>query len=201
MKRSLLRLLRVLVPVVLLASSVPAEAKLFEVWGSGLAGGGWGDGGDSPKDFYRWARGGAAGVEVGIKILFIGAFVDYLRWFGGEQGADLITFNLGGDFDINLVKNLSLIIRVAGGYYHGLLPSGATIVVDGVPVDQVNTRGVGARAGIGLRYSFLKVFSVGCTPEVGYHYFFGGAESSITDDNSSGWDLSVLGYFRVGFGF
>ena len=39
------------------------------------------------------------------------------------------------------------------------------------------------------------------TPEIGYHYFFGGADTPITENNSSGWDLNLLGYFRIGLGF
>jgi hypothetical protein len=187
--------------------SPAAEAKLVEIWGSGLTGYGWGQGYDDAtqgdNDFYRWVRGGAFGFEVGAKILFIGAFVDYLRWFGGSAGANLITFNLGGDWTIDLSKRWRLVIRGAGGYYHGTLPSDATMEIDGIKVTQVNTRGVGMRGGLGLRYDFAKVFSVGVTPELGYHYFFGGAEESVTntDNNSSGLDFNVLAYFRVGFGF
>lgn len=193
------RILKILLPVLLLTTSSVAEAKLFEVWGSGLGGYGYGQG-DSAKDFYHWASGGAVGVEVGIKILFIGAFVDYLHWFGDEP-AELFTFNLGGDWAIGLTKSLDLVIRAAGGYYHGLLPSDATIEVDGVQITQVNTRGVGVRGGVGLRYNFAKVLAVGITPEFGYHYFFGGAETPITDQNSDGFDLNILAYFRVGVGF
>ena len=65
--------------------SPASEAKLVEIWGSGLTGYGWGQG-NGDNDFYRWVRGGAVGFEVGAKVLFIGAFVDYLRWFGGEAG-------------------------------------------------------------------------------------------------------------------
>ena len=40
-------------------------------------------------------------------------------------------------------------------------------------------------------------------PEIGYHYFFGGADDNVTDtgQNSSGWDFRVMGFVRVGFGF
>jgi hypothetical protein len=194
-------MLGVLAALILVCSSSAAEAKLLEVWGSGLIGGGWGQG-STDKDFYRWVRGGAGGFEVGAKILFIGAFVDYLRWFGGDAGANLITFNLGGDGTIDLTKRLSLVIRIAGGYYLGTLPGDATMKLAGTNVDvtMVNTRGVGVRGGVGLRYTFAKVFSVGCTPEFGYHYFFGGADQSALADNSHGFDMTILGYFRVGIG-
>jgi hypothetical protein len=194
-------LLAVLTAAALTCASRPAEAKLFEIWGSGLAGGGWGQGG-TDRDFYNFVSGGAAGVEVGVKILFIGAFVDYLRWFGGSSGANLLTFNLGGDYALNLSKRFALVFRLAGGYYLG---GGLdrTVVKDNIPVQYVSTRGVGVRGGVGLRFSFAKVFSIGVAPEVGYHYFFGGADEdpSKTDQNSSGFDLAVLGYLRVGFGF
>lgn len=200
MKRHV-RPLLMLLPVLILLSHAPAaEAKMFEIWGSGLGGYAYGQG-NSEKDFYRWVRGGAVGFEVGAKILFIGAFVDFLRFFGGDAGANLITFNLGGDFDIGLSDNTALVIRAAGGYYHGTLPSDASMEIDQVEVTMVNTRGVGARAGIGLRYTFAKVFSIGVAPEIGYHYFFGGKEQSIADDNSAGFDLTVLGYLRLGVGF
>jgi hypothetical protein len=199
MKR-LLRPLRILVPLLVLAHAAPAEAKLVEIWGSALAGYGYGDG-DSGKDFYAHVRGGAVGAEVGVKILFIGAFIDYLRWFGGDFGANLITFNLGGDWDIGLTKRLSLIIRAAFGYYYGTLPDDAKYHdPDLGETVQVDTRGIGVRGGLGLRYSFWKVLSIGVTPEIGYHYFFGGADQSVTENNSSGYDINILAYFRVGVG-
>jgi hypothetical protein len=190
------------VALTLAGSARPAEAKIFEVWGSGLAGYGWGYG-DSSKDFFKWARGGAAGVEVGVKILFIGAYFDYLRYFGGDVGANLMTFNLGGDFDIKLVGGLSLVLRAAVGYMQATLPeSQDTSFCDsnGICTRMANTRGIGIHGGPGLRYTFLKVLSVGCTPEIGWHYFFGGASTPITEGNSSGLDFNVLAYFRVGLG-
>lgn len=185
--------------LILLGSAPSAEAKLFEVWGSGLVGGGYGAG-NGDKDFYRWVRGGAGGVEVGAKVLFIGAFVDYLRWFGGDAEANLITFNLGGDTSFNLTDSLSLVLRLAGGYYHGTLPNDATLISSNVLIQQTDTRGVGAHGGVGLRYSFAHIFSVGITPEIGYHYFFGGADTPITENNSHGWDFLALAYLRVGIG-
>jgi hypothetical protein len=203
--RALRALLPILTVAVLGASSGTAHAKLVEVWGSGLGGYGWGTG-NGDNDFYRWVRGGAGGFEVGVKILFSGAFVDYLRWFGGDAGANMLSFNIGGDWTIDLSKRWRLVIRGAGGYYLGTLPSDVKMEVEGIEVtvnDQVNTRGVGARVGVGLRYEFWKVFSVGITPELGYHYFFGGAEEPITqtDNNSSGFDVNILAHLRVGFGF
>ncbi len=197
MKKTLLASLAALM---LLCASPRAEAKLFEIWGSGLAGGGWGKG-DTDKDFYRFASGGATGVEIGAKFLFISAFIDYLRWFGGTASANMLSFNLGGDSSIGLTDSLSVVLRMAGAYYYCTLPDDATLEVEGVPISTVETRGIGVHGGVGLRFTFAKIFSVGVTPEIGYHYFFGGAETPITDSNSSGFDLTVLGYFRVGLGF
>ena len=58
------------------------------------------------------------------------------------------------------------------------------------------------RGGAGLRFVFAKVFAVGVTPQLGYHYFFGGADEDITDTakNSAGWDFQAMGYFRIGLG-
>ena len=58
------------------------------------------------------------------------------------------------------------------------------------------------KRGIGLAYGFMKIFSVGVLPQLGYHYFFGGAdeEPTQTDQNSAGWDFSALGFFRVYLG-
>jgi len=195
------RALSALVAAFLLCSPMLAEAKILEIWGSGLAGYGWGQG-NTDKDFYRWARGGAAGVEVGAKVLFISGFIDYLRWFGGDAGANMLSFNLGGDGSIGLTEHLSLVLRLAGAYYYCTLPSDATIQIPGTTLRaaETNTRGVGVRGGAGLRYTFLKVFSVGMTPEIGYHYFFGGAETPITSENSSGVDINLLAYFRIGLG-
>jgi hypothetical protein len=194
-------LLAALIALAMAGSARPAEAKLIEIWGSGLAGYGWGYG-NGDKDFFRWVRGGAAGAEVGVKILFIGAYFDYLRYFGGNAGANLMTFNFGGDWDIKISGGLSFIIRAAVGYIQATLPDDATLNIAGINVNQVNTRGLGVHGGPGLRYTFLKVLSVGCTPEIGYHYFFGGGATPINDTNgnSSGFDFNVLAYFRVGLG-
>ncbi len=199
MKSSLKSSFLIAVPLMFALASSPAEAKLIEVWGSGLVGGGYGQG-DSYKDFYSWASGGAVGLEVGVKILFIGGFIDYLRWYGGDAGANLLTFNLGGDWEFGITDSLSFIFRLAFGYYFGTLPDDATKVQEGIPVRAVNTRGIGVHGGPGLRYSFLKIFSIGVTPELGYHYFFGGADDPALEDNSQGFDFVMLGYFRVGLG-
>jgi len=184
---------------ILMGSAPKAQAKLLEIWGSGLMGYSMGRG-NSYKDFYQWVSGGAVGVEAGVKVIFIGAFIDYLRYFGGASGANLLTFNIGGDSQFDFSPNLSLVLRLAGGYYLGTLPDDATHVEDGIPVNVVNTRGVGFRGGVGLRYTFAKFFSVGVTPEIGYHFFFGGAEDSIMTENSHGWDLNILSYFRIALG-
>lgn len=196
MKKSILA---ALCGLTLLLSAQTAQAKLFEVWGSGLLGGGYGAG-NGDKDFYKWASGGAAGVEVGAKILFLGGFIDYLRWFGGKAGANLLSFNLGGDSTFDLALGLALVFRLAGAYYEGGLPDDATLMVNNVAVKQVNTRGVGIHGGLGLRYYIAPFLSVGITPEIGYHYFFGGAGLTIDDQNSAGWDFQALAYARVGIG-
>lgn len=197
-------ILSTMVACVLLGSAPQtADAKIFEVWGSALAGGGWGKG-KSGRDFYQWAGGGAIGGEVGLKILFLSAFVDYLRFYGGNVGANQVGINLGGDWTIGLGA-VDLVIRASGGFYWGTLPDNATNLISGASVnsDNVNTRGVGFRGGLGLRYPFAKIFAIGVTPMMGYHYFFAGANEDITDtdNNSSGWDFHVLGYLRVGLGF
>jgi len=194
MKRTLLA---VLATLVVTTSATKAEAKIVEIWGAGLIGYAYGEG-STDKDFFRFARGGAGGFEVGAKLLFFSAFIDYLRFFGGTAGANLLGINLGGDGDINLAGSVSLILRAAGTFYVGTLPSDAA--VNQSTGAMVNTRGVGARGGLGLRYGFLKVLSVQLLPEVGYHYFFGGAEQSVLSDNSSGWDFRVMAYLRAGIG-
>ena len=203
MKR-LLKLLVVGAPLVLmLAQARPAEAKLFEVWGQVHTGYGYGTG-NGDNDFYRWVRGAVVGGEVGVKILFFGVFIDYAHYLGGDNDADLLTFNLMlFNWNIELSDSWSLGLRVAGGYYHGILPDSSTIVIDNVEVDQVNTRGIGARAGLDLRYSFSKVFGIGITAQPGIHYFLGGVDESVTDtvENSFGFDLTALAYFRLGLGF
>lgn len=185
-----------------LCASPRAEAKWFEFWGSAIAGYGWGTG-TTDKDFYKHVNGAAAGLEVGAKILFIGAFVDYLVWpqdFSTDRLAHLLTFNLGGDWDLSLTEHLSLIIRVAGGFYLGFMPEESVVVINGVSYLQQSTRGVGAHGGLGVRYSFARVLSIGITPEVGYHYFFGGPGTPVNTGNSHGFDINILAYFRLGLG-
>lgn len=189
--------------IMLLSTPRTAEAKLFEIWGAGIAGGAFGNGNAaSDRDFYNWAKGGAAGIEIGAKVLFISGYVDYLRFFGGDAGANLFSFNLGGDYAFGLTKNLSIVFRLVGSFYLGTLDD-ASRSGSNTNTGEVQTRGIGARGGVGLRYSFAKVFSVGITPLVGYHYFFGGADQDITntDQNSSGYDFQALAYLRVGLGF
>lgn len=184
----------------LVLASRPAQAKLFEVWGQGQIGTALGNG-ETHRDFFKWAQGGAAGVEAGVKLLFISVYIDYLRFFGGDTGANLVSFNLGGDGDIGLGGGLKLVLRLSGGYYLGTLDN-ATVMIDNIPTAYETTRGVGVRGGVGLRWVFAKVFSFGVTPQVGYHYFFGGPkeDGTNTEENSSGWDFWGLAYFRVGLG-
>lgn len=186
----------------LLLEARPAQAKLVEIWGSGLVGGATGSG-RTGRDFYKWAGGGAAGFEVGARLLFIAAYLDYLRFFGGTTGANLVGLNLGSEGSITLSGKLALVLRGAGTFYLGSL-NGATHTYNDQPVqsDHVQTRGVGLRGGIGLRYSFLKVLSVGVTPQIGYHYFFGGAneDPTKTELNSQGWDFQAMGYLRFALG-
>ena len=192
--------LAALLPLLL---SRPAEAKIVELYGNLLAGGVTGNG-KTDRDFFNWAGGGAAGFEVGAKIVFVGAYVEYLRFFGGDTGANLLSFNLGGDGEIGLGKSWALVLRLAGAYYLGSLDN-ETRSSSGADISSrpVKTRGVGARAGIGIRYKFAKILAVGITPQAGYHYFFGGAKDNASDlsQNSSGYDLQALAYFRVGVGF
>lgn len=179
-----------------------AEAKLFEVWASGLAGGGYGTS-TSNKDFFKHVNGVSVGAELGIKILFIGAYVGYERYLTGTGYGDFVSFNLGGDFTLSLTKRLDLVIRAGGGFYLATLPDTAKYYDEDLKRDEPmeSTRGVGARAGAGLRFKFAKVFAIGITPTLGYHYFFGPSGTSMTDDNSHGFDVTALAYFRVGLGF
>lgn len=187
--------------LVLLSAPRPAEAKVFEVWGSAIAGGVFGNGNaESERDFFNWASGGGAGFEVGARFLFFGAWIDYVRFFGGDAGANLFTFNLGGDTTIGLSGGLKLVLRLAGSFYYGTIDDATA---GGISSDQVDTRGIGFRGGVGLRYVFARVFSLGVMPEGGYHYFFGGSDDNAldTENNSHGWNLRLMGYFRVGLGF
>ncbi|MBK6846588.1 MAG: hypothetical protein IPG96_03230 [Proteobacteria bacterium] len=186
----------------LLAAPVAAEARLLEFWGSGLVGAATGNG-KTGRDFYRWAGGPAGGFEVGARLLFISAYLDYLRFFDGDANAHLVGLNLGGDGSIDLGHGLGVVMRLSGTFYLGSLDA-QTHDFDGKLVDsqRVNTRGVGGRGGIGLRYSFWRVLSLGVTPQLGYHYFFGGADEDPTETelNSAGWDFQALGYLRVAIG-
>lgn len=181
------------------ASPKIANAEIVQLWASGLIGSSFGNG-ETDRDFFNWAGGGAGGVEVGARLLFVSAYIDYLRFFGGHTGANLVGFNLGGDGSIGLSKSFALVFRLAGTFYLGTLDSADER--NSVSTEQIQTRGVGARGGVGVRYTFAKVFSLGVTPQVGYHYFFGGADDDITntDQNSQGWDVQLMGYARVTLG-
>ena len=122
-----LRLIALLTAFTIAAPRV-AEAKIFEVWGSGLIGAAFGNGRTS-RDFFSWAGGGAAGFEVGAKVLFISAFVDYLRFFGGDAGANLVSFNLGGDGAIGF-GGIELVLRGAGTFYVGTLDNDAETIFE-----------------------------------------------------------------------
>jgi len=196
------RLLHAAIIATLLGTAQPAQAKAIEIWGSGLAGAGYGDG-ETDKDFFNWAGGAAVGVEVGVKFLFLAGYIDYLRFFGGDTGANLVSINVGSEGSFELGGDLELVLRLVGTFYIGTLDRASRNNEDtglAPPSEKVKTRGLGGRGGIGLRYRFAKIFSVGVTPLVGYHYFIGGADQDIGSENSSGWDLQGLGYLRVGLG-
>ena len=184
-----------------------AEAKLFEAWASALTGVANGKG-KTDRDFYTWTGGAATGIEVGAKVLFFTAYVDYLRFFQGT-GANLISVNLGADNSFKLpALPISIVYRFAASGYLGSLGNGTRTANDGTVIDSENmqTRGIGARGGVGLAYTFLKVFSLGIRPMVGYHYFFGGSangesQSSIDiSENSHGIDYQAMLFLRVGLG-
>lgn len=198
MKRTLLAAVTALT---IMGIAPRAEAKIFEVWASALAGGGYGTS-SSNKDFFRHVNGLSVGAEVGIKVLFIGAYVGYERYLAGTGYGDFVSFNLGGDWAVSLTNSLDLVIRAGGGYYHATLPDTAMYTKDKVDGGKLEyTRGIGARAGAGLRIKFAKVFAIGITPTIGYHYFFGPSSTSMDDDNSHGFDVTALAYFRFGLGF
>ncbi len=196
------RLIAAAFALCVLCAAPRAEAKWFEFWVAPIGGYGWGTG-TSEKDFYNHANGGAIGAEIGVKVLFIGIYADYLGWFGGDFDAfdaHLMTFNLGGDWDLSLTDNLSLVIRVGAGIHLGFMPAESVVEIEGVNYLQKSTRGVGVRAGLGLDYGFAKVLSVGLKPIVGYHYYFGGPGTPVNKGNSHGFDVTILAYFRLGLG-
>lgn len=180
------------------------EPRLFEIWVSGLFGGIVGRG-DQGVDLYQWTAGGAAGFEAGVRLLFLAAYVEYLRAFGGQAGANLWSINVGGDTPVGFGEHWALTIRLVGTYYFAAIDQGASQSLDGVlyTSDMVNTHGFGGRFGLGPRYNFARFFSVGVTPQVGYHYFYDGADNEVADleQHSSGWDFQALAYLRVGLGF
>lgn len=201
-------LLAAVTALMILGAAPRAEAKIFEIWGSALTGYTYGHG-TTVKDFYKHVNGFWAGAEVGVKLLFIGLTADYQRFFVGVRDEDknatgnLITVNLGGDWTVGLVGGLDLEIRVLGGFYYGTIDDPPTMIIDNVPVESGMdiTRGVGARAGVGLRYSFAKILAIGIRPQIGYHYFFGSSRTSVLEGNSHGADYTLLAYFRIGGGF
>lgn len=189
---------------VLLASAQPARADFLELWAAPAVGVAYG-GGAEGVDFFDWAEGGAAGFEVGLRVLFLSAYFEYLRFFGGDVGANLLSINLGGDSEFRLSQSLGIVVRLAGSYYFGSLDSGSRSTGGRVfNSDWVETQGIGFRGGLGPRFHFAQIFSVGITPQIGYHSFFAGADrsgSGLSDTNSSGWDLQALLYLRAGLGF
>src|SRR4029434_3631369 len=102
-----------------------------------------------------------------------------------------------------LTEHLSLVLRLSGTWYWGQLDSASRVTGDGTRVStaQVDDKGVGFRGGVGLRYTFAKIFLVGMTPLIGYHDFFKGGDSNAGPvKSSSGWDFQALAYLRAGVG-
>lgn len=197
-------LLGITMNVVSVSTVAAAEPpRLLEIWASGGIGGVVGRG-ERGVDLYQWASGGAAGFEAGIRVLFIAAYLEYLRAFGGEAGANLWSINIGGDSPIPLSEHWALNIRLAGAYYFGNVDNNRNQVVEGIPYnsDAVNTKGFGVRFGVGPRYTFARFLSVGVTPQIGYHYLYRGSDTDVPglDQNSSGWDFQALAYLRFGIG-
>lgn len=180
-----------------------AEGKIIGMWASGTLGGAIGRG-DHSSDMYEWASGGAAGAEIGMHILFLGAYFEYVRMFGGDAGANMMSLNFGGDNEFKFGEKFGLVLRLAGSWYFGNMNS-ETRTRNGREERSswVDTKGVGGRFGLGFRYHFMKVLSVGMTPQIGYHYFFYGRDETPTLGNSSeshGWDFQALAYLRFGIG-
>lgn len=183
-------------------SSARADTGLLTVWAAPKLGAAVG--GNNDLDFYRWAGGGTAGIEAGVRILFIGAYFEYMRFFGGDVGANLMSINLGGDNEFKFTQNWGLVLRLASGFYFGSLDRGEKLVGGQIlSSEAVNTNGIGFRGGVGPRYTFMRIFSVGITPQIGYHYFFSGGDDALAaprGNNVGGWDFQAMAYFRVGLG-
>lgn len=146
-------------------------------------------------DFYKLVHGPALGAEVGIKLLMLDVYLDYLQFLGDHDGKMLkVILGLRMDFG----EQVNVYFRFGVGPMFGYLGD-----------DSLNGGkdpvGFTVRGGIGLLYKIIPIFSVGPVADLGWYYLFNGTVESqpnvpVGYSNSQGIDYMILFAARLTFG-
>jgi hypothetical protein len=176
-----------------------AEARWFDLHAGIRAGGivGWGTQSNTP-DFFDKTSGGAAGFELGAKLLVFDVSANFLQVLNSDGRVGTLTQFLAGvkiDVPVGRAKmpdgKSRNIIRpgLVGGF--GLGTPGP--VHPPLSNDQISDKGVVSQAEIAWEYFLNPFVAVGLEGDAGYHYFLGGQVVTNNADHSSGYHLIGLG--------
>jgi hypothetical protein len=191
-------------------ASAPATARLVDLRAGLRAGGltGWGATSKTP-DFFDHTRGGAVGLEVGVKLLVFDLSVNFTQVLDGNGRSGTLTEFLGG-FVIDApigpghteAERNRLLLRpgINAGFGFGT-PKPVSPPLDSA---QISDKGLVTQLQLGLEYFLNPYIGVGAQVIGGYHYFFGGTvkvmDGTANRDYSSGTHLYALGTFTFHLG-
>ena len=174
------------------------HAKLVDLYGSVLMGGTVGRGTDGgTPDFFHQSQGGAAGVNVGVRLIFLDLSIRFLQMFDGAgRAGTLSTVMLGPALEIPVVgggkdvhgrvRPVQVVVRpgLAAGFGFGT----DAPVKPPLTNDQLAAKGLLLMGRFGIERLFGPVLGIGAEVQGGYHYLFGA--SGLTSDHSEGWQLA-----------
>lgn len=193
--------------------ALPAQAKLFDLYGSlkagGITGGGFkelrgqGPGGQVVQgaDYFDIERGPASGLELGVELLFIDVSLQAFQMFelgknpsvrdDGAFAGTLFQFLVGLDVDIPLDSGArpSWYLRLGanGGVALGLHRRVNPPLDNG----EVASKGFVGQGIAALEYHLNDVFYLGAEFVPGYHYFVPGGDNPV---NESSQGLHYMGF-------
>jgi len=198
-----------LAALLVIVAGVPtrAGARVFDLR-AGVRGGGmtgWGGSSTTP-DFFKNTSGGAAGFELGARLLIFDVSVNFLQVLNGSGRVGTLTqFLTGIQIDVpagqaKLPNGKSQNI-FRPGFVAGLGVGTAGPVHPPLDNAQVSDKGVVSQIEIGYEHFLSQFVGIGLEGDLGYHYFLGGQVINQSQNHSSGPHLIGLATLTFHLGF
>jgi hypothetical protein len=176
-----------------------AEARVFDLRAGVRAGGidGWGSSSTTP-DFFNHTSGGAAGFELGARLLIFDVSANFLQVLNSNGRVGTLTQLLGGiqiDVPVGQAKlpngKSQNIFRP--GFVAGFGFGTAGPVHPPLDNAQVSDKGIVSQIEIGYEHFLGPFLGIGVEGDLGWHYFLGGQVINSSLDYSSGPHVIGLG--------